>query len=449
MLASLMDMTMMALEILAAEFVFAMALPRKKLFPIRFIGSTVICLETIWLIIFLYCRITDSFFVYESAASASESVFKFFFFIAVFLMSVGCMAFSYKSSIWVLLFYGSGGYAAQHIAKNLSGLIKAIPSVKFFAAGNALWFPYLLDAAVCAALYTLLYFLVLRGRVLPDMKKGIRLKVSVSLIAILICIGLSRISADNSARDTVAFVAESLYAIVGCGLVLFILLTINRNDKMESEVEVMTELLHREKEQYRLSKENIELINIKCHDLKHQISALKQDASEDRIREIEEAVMIYDANVKTGNAVLDVILTEKSLYCEKNGIKLTCVVDAHSLAFMDNMDIYSLFGNALSNAIEQASKIESPTKRVVSVNAQSEGNFLSVHIENYYEGEIVFENGLPVTDGDKKYHGFGMKSMDYIAKRYGGQMSITASEGKFRLDFVFPLSSARKPADGR
>ncbi len=359
---------------------------------------------------------------------------------AVFLISIGCMAFSYKGSIWVILFYCSGGYAAQHIAKNIAGLIKTIPDVKYFASNNAMWFPYVLEIAVCAVIYTLLYFLLLRGKVMPNSQKGIRLKVSVSLIVILICIGLSRISADNAERNSIAVLAESLYAIVGCGLVLFILFTINKSDKMESEVEVMTELLHREKEQYKLSKENIELINIKCHDLKHQISALKQDASEDKIREIEEAVMIYDATVKTGNDVLDVILTEKSLYCEKNGIKLTCVVDAHGLTFMDNMDIYSLFGNALSNAIEQASRIQSPTRRVVTLNVQTQGSFLSIHIENYYDGELTFENGLPVTEGDKKYHGFGMKSMDYIAKNYGGQMSITAVGGKFRLDFVFPLS---------
>ncbi len=439
MIVSLLDMTVMALEILFAEFVFALVLERRKLFWVRFLGSAVMCLEIIWIIIFLYCQITDSFFVYDSAATPGESVFKFCFFIAVFVLSIGCMAFSYKNSIWVILFYCSGGYAAQHIAKNVTGLIKVIPDVAYFSSNNSLWFPYVLEILVCAAIYAIIYFLFLRGKVPHDSKKGIKLKVSVSLIVMLICIGLSRLSADNSARDSIAFLAESLYAVVGCCLVLFILFTINRSDRMESEVEVMTELLHREKEQYKLSKENIELINIKCHDLKHQISALKQDYSEDKIKEIEDAVMIYDATVKTGNDVLDVILTEKSLYCEKNGIKLTCVVDAHGLSFMENMDIYSLFGNALSNAIERASKIELPTRRLVSVNVQTCGNFLSVHIENYYDGEITFENGLPVTDGDKNYHGFGMKSMNYIAKSYGGQMSITACEGKFSLDFVFPL----------
>lgn len=439
MITSLLDMTMMALEILVAEFVFAKMLERRKVFWARFIGSAIMCLEIVWIIIFLYCRITDSFFNYGSAATPMDSVFKFFFFIAVFIMSIGCIAFSYKNSIWVILFYCSGGYAAQHIAKNVAGILKTIPDIAYFSSANSMWFPYVLEIIVCALIYTLLYFLFLRGKALPENKKGIRLKAAVSLVVILICIGLSRLSADNAARDGVAVLAESLYAIVGCGLVLVILFIINHSDKMENEVEVMTELLHREKEQYKLSKENIELINIKCHDLKHQISALKHNYSEAKIKEIEDAVMIYDAAVKSGNDVLDVILTEKSLYCEKNDIRLTCVADGRGLSFMDNMDIYSLFGNALSNAIECASLIESASRRVISINVQTAGNFLSVHIENYYDGKITFENGMPVSGRDENYHGFGMKSMDYIAKRYGGYMGVTAKDGKFCLDFVFPI----------
>ena len=443
MLASILDVTVMTLEILAAEFVFALALERRKQFWVRFLGSAFMCLEIVWIIIFMYCKITDSFFVYDSTTAPGESVFKFFFFVAVFAMSIACIAFSFDRSIWVILFYCSGGYAAQHIAKNVTNILKTLPEVSFYCAEYSFWFPYLLEALVCAIVYLSVYFLLVRNKVLYCSKRGMKTRVFVSLFVLIICVGISRLSADNPERNFVAVIAESLYAIVGCSLVLFILFIIDRSEKTENEVETMTELLRREREQYKLSKENIELINMKCHDLKHQLSALKGNYSEDKMKEIESAVMIYDATVKTGNDVLDVILTEKSLYCEKNGIKLTCLVDAGGLSFMDNMDIYSLFGNALSNAIESAGKVTSSTRRVVTVNAQTFGNFFSVHIENYYDGEIVFDKGLPMTDGDKNYHGFGMKSMGYIAKSYDGQMSVTAKDGKFSLDFVFPLKKSQ------
>ena len=351
MITSILDMSMMTLEILAAEFVFSLSLERKKNFKLRFLGSAFMCLEIVWLIIFMYCKITDSFFIYDSTTAPGESVFKFFFFVTIFAMSIACIAFSFDRSIWVIPFYCSGGYAAQHIAKNIMSMLKTIPEVSFYCAEYSFWFPYILEVFVCAIVYLSVYFLLVKNKVVYSSKRGMKTRVFVSLFVLIICVGISRFSADNPERNFIAVIAESLYAIVGCSLVLFILFIIDRSEKTENEVETMTELLRREREHYKLSKENIELINMKCHHLKHQLSALKGDYSEEKMKEIESAVMIYDATVKTGNDVLDVILTEKSLYCEKNGIKLTCMVDAHGLSFMDNIDIYSLFGNAYANAV--------------------------------------------------------------------------------------------------
>ena len=233
--------------------------------------------------------------------------------------------------------------------------------------------------------------------------------------------------------------AESLYAVVSCALILYILRSINEKDRIENENDFITELLHREREQYKISKENIELINIKCHDLKHQISALRQGASDEYITEIENAIMIYDSVVKTGNDELDIILTEKSLLCEKKHINLTCAVNGKDLAFMDKMDIYSIFGNALSNAIESVSKVSDAGKRCVNVNIRRIDKIVVIHIENYFEGTLLLEDGLPVTEKDKNYHGFGMKSMERAARKYGGDISISLSRNKFNLDVLLPV----------
>lgn len=146
-----------------------------------------------------------------------------------------------------------------------------------------------------------------------------------------------------------------------------------------------------------------------------------------------------DAAVKTGNNVLDVILTEKSLLFEQNNITFTCVVRGEDLAFMDEMDIYSLFGNALSNAFEKGCLIKDGDRRCISLNVRRESESLSVHIENFYDGEILFEGGLPATNKNRDYHGYGIKSMDFIARKYNGYMNITTDDGIFCVDFVFPL----------
>ena len=72
---------------------------------------------------------------------------------------------------------------------------------------------------------------------------------------------------------------------------------------------------------------------------------------------MEQEIRSYEAQNKTGNEVLDTILTSKSLYCQQHGITLTCVADGAALDFMDTMDLCSLFGNALDNAIEGTAKV--------------------------------------------------------------------------------------------
>ena len=78
-----------------------------------------------------------------------------------------------------------------------------------------------------------------------------------------------------------------------------------KKSELRQEIHTM-ELLHQNaKEQYELTRENIALINQKCHDLKHQIRALRNATKEELehyLEEIEGQVQIYDAIVKTGNS---------------------------------------------------------------------------------------------------------------------------------------------------
>lgn len=93
----------------------------------------------------------------------------------------------------------------------------------------------------------------------------------------------------------------------------------------------------------------------------------------------------------------------------------------------------------LSNAIESVSDEPLIDNRCIGVTVQSAGDMLFIHVENYFSGEIELENGLPVTRKDRDYHGFGMKSMERIAYKYGGEISVVAAEEKFNLDVILPI----------
>jgi sensor histidine kinase regulating citrate/malate metabolism len=205
----------------------------------------------------------------------------------------------------------------------------------------------------------------------------------------------------------------------------------------------MEHLLHLQKEQLEFSKQNIDIINIKCHDMKYQISRLGEKISEEEKKELEKAITIYDSSLKTGNETLDVILAEKSLICEKNNIKFDCMADGQKLSFMSASDIYSLFGNAIDNAIEGVSTITDLEKRIITLTVKESFGMVYVRIENFFSGTLVFENELPVsTKSNKEYHGFGLKSIKMLIDKYNGTFTINTSNEIFKLNMLFPLKES-------
>ena len=214
--------------------------------------------------------------------------------------------------------------------------------------------------------------------------------------------------------------------------------------RVRKELEAVQNVLQNQYVQYKQSRESIELINYKYHDLKHQIAFLRSeddpDKREEFLNRMEEEIRQYEAQNKTGNKVLDTVLTTKSLYCAKHGITFTCVADGTLLDFMDVMDICSIFGNALDNAIECELKIADKEKRLIHTTVSKQKNFLILRFENYYEDALQYNEGsLVTTKADKEYHGYGLKSIRYTVNKYDGAVSIDTKENWFDLKILIPM----------
>lgn len=214
--------------------------------------------------------------------------------------------------------------------------------------------------------------------------------------------------------------------------------------KVRRELEAMQSVLQNQYLQYKQSRESIELINYKYHDLKHQIAVLRSEQDPEKrnafLNKMEDEIKQYELQNKTGNKVLDTVLTSKSLYCDKHGITLTSVVDGGLLDFMDIMDICSIFGNALDNAIECELKIPDKEKRLIHVTVSQQRNFLMIRLENYYEGELSAKEGIfATTKKEKQFHGYGLKSIRYTVNKYDGALDIDTKDNWFNLKILIPI----------
>ena len=214
--------------------------------------------------------------------------------------------------------------------------------------------------------------------------------------------------------------------------------------QMRFEKDTLQNITNMQYQNYKLSKESIDIVNQKYHDLKHQINLLKTGADTEKagdyLEQMEREIKIYETQNKTGNKVLDTILTSKSMHCQRHGIELKFIGEGQLLNFMEDMDISALFGNMLDNAIESVVKIKDRQKRLISIHVIQERKFIRIRTENYCEEDVQFQDGLPVTTKkDKRFHGYGTKSIKKIVEKYGGSVMAGKTDNWFELKILIPM----------
>ncbi len=218
-----------------------------------------------------------------------------------------------------------------------------------------------------------------------------------------------------------------------------------RRIEASAEIASINAQLESQHQEYLQSKENIESLGRLAHDLKHQIAALRAEVDPEHaaagFEQLEKSVQRYSAQQHTGNPVLDVILTTKERTCADRGISFTAVADGSLLSNMSSMDIASLFGNALDNAIEATSKLADPEQRLIKLALFEQNSFTVVRVENYYDSRLKkdAEGNLRTTKRDDQHrHGFGVKSIRHIAQQYGGEVTIRTNDHWFVLTVLLP-----------
>ncbi|WP_022764490.1 GHKL domain-containing protein [Butyrivibrio sp. XPD2006] len=211
----------------------------------------------------------------------------------------------------------------------------------------------------------------------------------------------------------------------------------------EKELSNIHSMLKAQYDKYRNYQTTFDMINVKYHDLKHQIAGLRAEMSEEQRQEwidsLEQELESYSPELQTGNSVLDTLIAGKMMSCRANNIKVTCVADGNILDFMHVADICTIFGNALDNAIESVSLIDDPEKRLIHISVSPKKNFVIIQINNYCENQIKIKNGYPVTTkADKSSHGFGLKSIRYTVDKYHGSVTFDVNKNWFELKILIP-----------
>ena len=432
------------IEILIAMHLFSFKQIKKNHYVIKLILSILVCIG-----------LAIAFPIPQNLYNTFYTSFMFLFLFIICTISLG---FVYEIPFRIIFFISITAYTMQHFAHESFSLIVSIfnmatsPTLGFYGSNIVDFSKFSLQTLFYVFIYLDVYLLTywvtysILGKKINKKEliienyymliiSGVVLLVDIILNAVIVYI--------NDNYNKAYTIVSCIYNLLCCSMVLYIQFSLATNKHLKSELQTTMQLLKQAEDQYKSSKENVDIINLKCHDLKHQLTEYAKNGKLDSelLGELENVINIYDSTIKTGNEALDLILSEKSLICQKKDIKLTCLADCSKLNFINKTDLYSLFGNLIDNAMEAVYKIQDVDKRHINLVVKNVNSFVSISIDNYYEGNIVLlDNGLPkTTKEDKDYHGYGMKSIQLIVNKYDGDLNISLDNNVFSLFIMFPI----------
>lgn len=234
-------------------------------------------------------------------------------------------------------------------------------------------------------------------------------------------------------------IVVSVVRIIAEIFIFWIYLYICKKSRQKSEQLMSEALLAKERVQYENLKRNMEGLKAQLHDIKYLLRSAKASADAAEIERIKGLLNNFENGYNTGNDALDIILTDAHNKFTENEIEFSCMVANIPAGIIENFDLFSLLGNAFDNAVEYLLKCEKEKRYVGFVAKTVNSNFCFFEITNYYEGKEDVFIGMPTSKSDKSLHGFGIKNMNRIVEKYGGDFSVGTREGEFYVSIIIPL----------
>lgn len=391
---------------------------------------------SVTLMVDIICVILWSLYMQSHKGSMVGSLIRY---IGQFILVLGIIYSWLDCKLLTAVFVATTGYSMQQLSGRLCSTL------------NATFFRTTSSPNVVVLLLFLCSFVVFCSTMLFFRKRNkgygnliqianpAQLIITTLALAVMIFIEQICLPMIRSVIDESITIANYLSSAIFALLIIILEFNVLQRHDLEQELAVTRRILEEERKQYEREKDVVEAINIKCHDLKHQLQTVGQSIPDQEKEHIQQAVKQYDSRVKTGNRALDVVLTMKRMICEGSDIEFSCLVNGVLLGFMEESDIYSLFGNLLDNAIEEARHFDSE-HRFISLSVVQEHQFILIHEENFIQAIPQMVEGLPqTTKADTKNHGFGIRSMQMIAEKYNGHFMIHIDKNVFQLDIMLPI----------
>ena len=223
----------------------------------------------------------------------------------------------------------------------------------------------------------------------------------------------------------------------------------NLGRKQNEEAKLENMRINYNEKYYKDLDEIHEQYDVFIHDMKHTMRTVNALAEEGRCEEIKE--LIGDMQIKIGNIqdriicshkILNALLTERKAYADEFGAALELdIVEPLYLKNIDDVDLITLIGNLLDNAIEAEIRSHEREGVLCRIHMSSNGVHVVIQIENSYAEKREETVILRHSDNIGNKHGIGLKSVKEVVKKYGGVFDCWQSDGRYRVKVILPVQA--------
>lgn len=400
-------------HLLISGIIFIIPLIHRSRFILRFIVATTL---------YFIFSIAIDYIVVEIFDGVSNRIYGYSFIALVLVMLFVYIILLCNISFWDALVVLANAYATQNLIYDLSKIIDAKENQPL-----KITFTIILQLGI----YIIFYFLISK-RASDGGKYDAPWTEAVLYFAVVVSVTLilSSITAyyETPLEMAQAFKIMRFYGAACCFFILIWNTTMQRRYSVQRKLDNQTMLWEQQNKQLNFSRGSIELINTKLHDLKHQLEKAENTDDPEIVRtsihNAKELITLYNSTQNTGNAILDTILTEISMRCERNRINWSCIADGKGFESLENTDLYSIIHGLLDIAISLSEKVATSERRVLSVTTFVKKRLTIFQCESYYETLIDQKDEL--------------QYIQNIIEKYDGSLSVDTSNNIFMCTVVVP-----------
>lgn len=237
----------------------------------------------------------------------------------------------------------------------------------------------------------------------------------------------------SSTKLKVLFIISSILLIFSNIITFSVINRQNKLAKAEYELKLLKDNINEQAKHYTDLQASHEEIRQMRHNMKSiciaTVAELKCGKTENAIEQLQNNIDIVEKSSKvidTGHPSIDAVIENKLNRCYELNINTNLSYQYKKSISINEIEIAVIVGNILDNAIEACQKIDYFEKEIWGSVVVDKQNII-INIKN----TAISSNNLKTSKIDKKSHGYGLKSVSHIAKKYNGYAKFTFSDNIF------------------